>query len=116
MNALTNGYGNRDEWRARNAREAFPAQLSLSAPLEKTGDRELTALFAGQSAALAGREFSSFSDLGAGLRDVRLPRHPPNRHDYVIVVLDDFVGPCHCFATSPRMRRADDQIFRAPSR
>jgi nitronate monooxygenase len=32
---------------------AFPAQLSLTAPLGKTGDRELTALFAGQSAALA---------------------------------------------------------------
>jgi nitronate monooxygenase len=32
---------------------AFPAQLSLTAPLGKTGDREVTALFAGQSAALA---------------------------------------------------------------
>jgi nitronate monooxygenase len=32
---------------------AFPAQLSLTAPLAATGDRELTALFAGQSAALA---------------------------------------------------------------
>lgn len=32
---------------------AFPAQLSLTAPLGKAGDRELTALFAGQSAALA---------------------------------------------------------------
>src|SRR4029079_15330514 len=32
---------------------AFPAQLSLTAPLGKTDDRELTALFAGQSAALA---------------------------------------------------------------
>jgi nitronate monooxygenase len=32
---------------------AFPAQLSLTAPLGGTGDRELTALFAGQSAALA---------------------------------------------------------------
>jgi nitronate monooxygenase len=32
---------------------AFPAQLSLTAPLGATGDRELTALFAGQSAALA---------------------------------------------------------------
>ena len=32
---------------------AFPAQLSLTAPLGVTGDRELTALFAGQSAALA---------------------------------------------------------------
>jgi nitronate monooxygenase len=32
---------------------AFPAQLSLTAPLGNTGDRELTALFAGQSAALA---------------------------------------------------------------
>jgi len=32
---------------------AFPAQLSLTAPLGDTGDRELTALFAGQSAALA---------------------------------------------------------------
>jgi len=31
----------------------FPAQLSLTAPLGATGDRELTALFAGQSAALA---------------------------------------------------------------
>jgi nitronate monooxygenase len=31
---------------------AFPAQLSLTAPLGATGDRELTALFAGQSAAL----------------------------------------------------------------
>jgi nitronate monooxygenase len=31
----------------------FPAQLSLTAPLGNTGDRELTALFAGQSAALA---------------------------------------------------------------
>jgi nitronate monooxygenase len=31
---------------------AFPAQLSLTAPLGNTGDRELTALFAGQSAAL----------------------------------------------------------------
>jgi nitronate monooxygenase len=32
---------------------AFPGQLSLTAPLGATGDRELTALFAGQSAALA---------------------------------------------------------------
>jgi nitronate monooxygenase len=32
---------------------AFPAQLSLTAPLGATGDRELTALFAGQSTALA---------------------------------------------------------------
>jgi nitronate monooxygenase len=32
---------------------AFPAQLSLTAPLGAAGDRELTALFAGQSAALA---------------------------------------------------------------
>jgi nitronate monooxygenase len=32
---------------------AFPGQLSLTAPLGNTGDRELTALFAGQSAALA---------------------------------------------------------------
>lgn len=32
---------------------AFPAQLSLTSPLESTGDRELTALFSGQSAALA---------------------------------------------------------------
>ncbi len=31
----------------------FPAQLSLTAPLGATGDRELTALFAGQSVALA---------------------------------------------------------------
>jgi nitronate monooxygenase len=31
----------------------FPAQLSLTAPLGATGDRELTALFAGQAAALA---------------------------------------------------------------
>jgi hypothetical protein len=32
---------------------AFPGQYSLTAPLGGTGDRELTALFAGQSAALA---------------------------------------------------------------
>jgi hypothetical protein len=32
---------------------AFPAQYSLTAPLGGTGDRELTALFSGQSAALA---------------------------------------------------------------
>ena len=32
---------------------AFPAQLSLTGPLATTGDRELTALFAGQSAGLA---------------------------------------------------------------
>ena len=32
---------------------AFPAQFSLTGPLGATGDRELTALFAGQSAALA---------------------------------------------------------------
>ena len=32
---------------------AFPGQLSLTAPLGKAGDREFTALFAGQSAALA---------------------------------------------------------------
>jgi nitronate monooxygenase len=31
---------------------SFPAQLSLTAPLGATGDREVTALFAGQSAAL----------------------------------------------------------------
>jgi nitronate monooxygenase len=31
---------------------AFPAQLSLTAPLAATGDKEFTALFAGQSAAL----------------------------------------------------------------
>jgi nitronate monooxygenase len=38
---------------------AFPAQMSLTAPLQETGDREMTLLFAGQSAAL-GR------DIGAG--------------------------------------------------
>jgi nitronate monooxygenase len=32
---------------------SFPAQMSLTAPLGATGDREMTALFAGQSAALA---------------------------------------------------------------
>jgi nitronate monooxygenase len=32
---------------------SFPAQLSLTAPLGTTGDKEFTALFAGQSAALA---------------------------------------------------------------
>jgi nitronate monooxygenase len=32
---------------------SFPAQLSLTAPLGPTGDREVTALFAGQSAALS---------------------------------------------------------------
>jgi nitronate monooxygenase len=32
---------------------SFPAQLTLTAPLGTTGDKELTALFAGQSAALA---------------------------------------------------------------
>lgn len=32
---------------------SFPAQMSLTAPLWTTGDRETTALFAGQSAALA---------------------------------------------------------------
>ena len=32
---------------------AFPGQYSLTAPLGNTGDRELTALFSGQSAALA---------------------------------------------------------------
>jgi len=32
---------------------AFPAQYSLTGPLGQSGDRELTALFAGQSAALA---------------------------------------------------------------
>jgi nitronate monooxygenase len=37
---------------------AFPAQLSLIAPLEKTGDRETTLLLAGQSAAL-GRDMSA---------------------------------------------------------
>jgi NAD(P)H-dependent flavin oxidoreductase YrpB (nitropropane dioxygenase family) len=32
---------------------SFPAQLSLTAPLETTGDQDLTILLAGQSAALA---------------------------------------------------------------
>ena len=32
---------------------SFPAQMSVTAPLQETGDRELTLLFAGQSAALA---------------------------------------------------------------
>ena len=32
---------------------SFPAQLSLTAPLEKVGDKEFTFLLAGQSAALA---------------------------------------------------------------
>src|SRR5437764_1453068 len=31
---------------------AFPAQMSVTAPLQDTGDREMTLLFAGQSAAL----------------------------------------------------------------
>jgi nitronate monooxygenase len=31
---------------------SFPAQMSVTAPLQETGDRELTLLFAGQSAAL----------------------------------------------------------------
>jgi nitronate monooxygenase len=31
---------------------SFPAQLSLTAPLQETGDKELTLLLAGQSAAL----------------------------------------------------------------
>jgi nitronate monooxygenase len=37
---------------------AFPAQLSLTGPLEKTGDRELTLLLAGQSAPL-GRDMNA---------------------------------------------------------
>jgi len=37
---------------------AFPAQLSLTGPLEKTGDRELTLLLAGQSAPL-GRDINA---------------------------------------------------------
>jgi hypothetical protein len=32
---------------------AFPAQFSLTAPLQQTGDQDATALFAGQSVALA---------------------------------------------------------------
>jgi nitronate monooxygenase len=31
---------------------AFPGQMSLTSPLQDTGDREMTLLFAGQSAAL----------------------------------------------------------------
>ena len=31
---------------------SFPAQMSVTSPLQETGDRELTLLFAGQSAAL----------------------------------------------------------------
>ena len=47
---------------------AFPAQLSLTAPLGGTGDRELTALFAGQSAALARDTTAAelVADAGAG--------------------------------------------------
>jgi nitronate monooxygenase len=37
---------------------AFPAQMSLTAPLQETGDRELTLLFAGQSAPL-GRDMDA---------------------------------------------------------
>jgi len=37
---------------------AFPAQLSLTGPLEQTGDREMTLLLAGQSAAM-GRDTSA---------------------------------------------------------
>jgi nitronate monooxygenase len=37
---------------------SFPAQMSVTAPLQETGDREMTLLFAGQSAAL-GREISA---------------------------------------------------------
>jgi nitronate monooxygenase len=39
---------------------SFPAQMSLTAPLGPTGDREVTALFAGQSAAL-GRDTDAAS-------------------------------------------------------
>jgi hypothetical protein len=35
-----------------------PAQMSVAAPLQDTGDREMTLLFAGQSAAL-GRDMSA---------------------------------------------------------
>ena len=37
---------------------AFPAQMSVTAPLQETGDREMTLLFAGQSAAL-GRDMGA---------------------------------------------------------
>ena len=37
---------------------SFPAQMSVTAPLQDTGDRELTMLFAGQSAAL-GRDMNA---------------------------------------------------------
>ena len=48
---------------------AFPAQLSLTAPLGATGDREVTALFAGQSAALA-------KDTNAAASSNPSPRRP----------------------------------------
>ena len=37
---------------------AFPAQMSVTAPLQETGDREVTLLFAGQSAPL-GRDMNA---------------------------------------------------------
>jgi nitronate monooxygenase len=49
---------------------AFPAQLSLTAPLGATGDGELTALFAGQSAALT-KDTTRPSWLGPSLRKHR---------------------------------------------
>jgi nitronate monooxygenase len=39
---------------------SFPAQMSLTAPLGTTGDKEVTSLFAGQSAAL-GRDTDAAS-------------------------------------------------------
>jgi nitronate monooxygenase len=51
---------------------AFPAQLSVTGPLGESGDREVTALFAGQSAALA-------SDTTAGELVERLGRETTAR-------------------------------------
>jgi nitronate monooxygenase len=50
----------------------IPAQLSLTLPLGQTGDRELTPLFAGQSASLV--RYRKAADLVAGLASDALGR------------------------------------------
>ena len=79
---------------------SFPAQLSLTAPLQATGDKELTLLLAGQSAALA-------KDTNAAALVDPLPRKRravcrhsaldhlrlPERYDLVVDVVSDVGAP-----------------------
>ena len=91
---------------------SFPAQLSLTAPLGATGDREVTALFAGQSAALGKDTNAAALVEGSRGRDFA-----PTARIHIVasascVCFGRFVAasPTHALAVVAELRRADQMI------